>query len=746
VSGEKCGKIAGCGENNDWRCPNDADEFDEAHVAARLLLHAPAFGFMSLRAILALSMLSLIIVGLTGCFARHSQITFNTESSHYQKLATQTEYPDVSGAEPNHDLIAPPHVLSMETEPAYWDLTLEEAVHLALVNSRVLRDLGGLVLRSPETTPTVHGPAIQETDPRFGVDAALSEFDAVFSVQALGGKNDRPLNNLSGPTSPDSFLQDVTVLGGEIQKRAITGALFALRHGIDYDANTTPSNRFPTIWNTNVEGEFRQPLLQGGGITYNRIAGLNGVPGFANGVLVARVNTDVTLAEFEIGIRDLLSNVENAYWDLYFAYRDLDSKIAARNAALESWRRVNALYVAGRRGGEAEREAEAREQYFRFQEEVQNALTGRLVEGTQTNNGSSGGSFRAVGGVQVAERRLRLLLGVPINDGRLIRPAEEPHLAKVIFDWQEVMTEALVRRTELRRQKSVIKRRELEFVASRNYLLPQLDAIGLYRWRGLGDTLIAPSRADLDRFDDAYDNLLNGYYQEWQMGLEFSMPFGFRRAHAAVRNAQLNLARERAILYEQERDVLLGLSNAIAEVDRAWDVAQTNYNRRLAAREQLSAVQTAFESDKADLDMVLEAQRRFAEAESRYFGSLAEYALAVKNVHFEKGSLLDHNDVYLAEGPWPGKSYHDDAKRDGCIRPVWPLNYILKSDPVMTERTPHGTAPLPETPPEDIPPPNPNVPPTGNPKPNESGVTVTDARSARPMRELVRSAVWPPRR
>ena len=143
----------------------------------------------------------------------------------------------------------------------------------------------------------------------------------------------------------------------------------------------------------------------------------------------------------------------------------------------------------------------------------------------------------------MAERRLRLLLGVPISDGRLIRPADEPPLAKVIFDWEEVTSEALVRRAELRRQKWVLKRRELELTAARNYLLPQLDAVGLYRWRGMGDTLIADADAALDRFDEAYDNLLNGYYQEWQVGMEFSMPLGFRRGHTAVRNAQLQLAR-----------------------------------------------------------------------------------------------------------------------------------------------------------------------------------------------------------
>jgi len=137
-----------------------------------------------------------------------------------------------------------------------------------------------------------------------------------------------------------------------------------------------------------------------------------------------------------MGLRDLASNVENAYWDLYFAYRDLDAKIAARDEALESWRRTHALFLAGRRGGEAEKEAEAREQYFQFQEDVENAWTGRLVDSTETYNGSSGGTFRSVGGVRVAERRLRLLMGLPSSDGRLIRPADEPSLAKVVFCWK----------------------------------------------------------------------------------------------------------------------------------------------------------------------------------------------------------------------------------------------------------------------------------------------------------------------
>ena len=307
---------------------------------------------------------------------------------------------------------------------------------------------------------------------------------------------------------------------------------------------------------------------------------------------------------------------------MYFAYRDLDTKIAARDAALETWRRIHALYESGRRGGEAEKEAQAREQFFRFQEDVQNALSGDLVDGTRTDNGSPGGTFRGNGGVHVAERRLRMLMGLPPSDGRLLRPADEPLTAPLEFDWDQTTREAVLRRAELRRQRFLIRRHELELIASKNFLLPQLDSIGRYRWRGFGNDLLDPDGSGIGPFDNAYDNLFHGDFQEWQLGMELTVPLGYRRGTTAVRNAELQLARSRALLREQEHQVLHNVANAVAEIDRAFAVSQTAYNRLDAARNQLEAIRAAFESDKAPLDLLLEAQRRLAEAESRYFRAL----------------------------------------------------------------------------------------------------------------------------
>ena len=129
------------------------------------------------------------------------------------------------------------------------------------------------------------------------------------------------------------------------------------------------------------------------------------------------------------------------------------------------------------------------------------------------------------------------------------------------------------------------------------------------------------------------------------------------------------LARERAVLEEQKREIVHDLSAEFADVERTYVVSQTNYNRRLAAREQLGALEAVYEdADENEktrlLDLLLDAQRRLADAESQYYRSLMEYTLAIKDVHLQKGSLLDYNEVFLAEGPWPGKAYLDACRRE----------------------------------------------------------------------------------
>ena len=601
--------------------------------------------------------------------------------SHYMDVATEIEYPDVD--EPQLDEVTgalPPLTLKNTDNYEIWDVSLEEAVQITLCNSQVMRQLGARVqsvapetisrtLVSPVAVATAYDPALTETVTGLsvgspfqgsGVEAALSEFDARLDTSVFWEKNRRPQNRPdAGFFLPPIFAQDLGTLSTGIAKTTADGSTFAFRNNTNYEQNNTDLSFRPLAseWQTNFEASFSRPLLQGGGTQYNRIAGpfdfnqyAAGLGNPIDGVMIARIRTDQSLADFEGAINNLTRDVEDAYWELYFAYRDLDARKLGRDSALETWKKTSALLRTGRAG--SDREAQSRSQYFLFRAQVEQALTDL---------------FRA-------ENRLRYIMGLSMSDGRLIRPADEPTTARVAFDWSGIHCEGLARRVEIRKEKWEVKRRELELIAARNLLLPRLDAVGRYRWLGLGDDLIDPARGS-SAFNEpgstAFGNLTGGEFQEWQLGLQLNVPIGFRRELSSVRHQELLLARERALLQDLELEISHQIGDAVRDIDLYYGLTQTNFNRRVAAEKEVQAVQASYEAERVTLDLLLDAQRRRAEAESAYYRSLIDYNKAIMGVHYRKGSLLDYNGVYLAEGPWPGKAYFDALrearKRDASM-------------------------------------------------------------------------------
>ncbi|MFY8056857.1 MAG: hypothetical protein ACOVRM_03895, partial [Planctomycetaceae bacterium] len=125
-----------------------------------------------------------------------------------------------------------------------------------------------------------------------------------------------------------------------------------------------------------------------------------------------------------------------------------------------------------------------------------------------------------------------------------------------------------------------------------------------------------------------------------------SVPLGFRKAHAAVSHAELNLMRERTVQREQQREVLSSLSGAWTDRERTWQALQDSLDQYLAARRYYEAIDAR--DDSTD-DRRIDAVRRMYAAESQFFRARAEYAIALKNLHFEKGSLLEYKDMRVHE-------------------------------------------------------------------------------------------------
>jgi outer membrane protein TolC len=627
-----------------------------------------------------------------GCSSAPKEIVSRANDSSYGSQADDN--PGVSAFDvggPDNPLPtcdAPRTIRSNDpSELDYWDLTLDEAINYALSHSRVMRDLGGTILIAPERMQTKYNPALVASDGQYGIEAALSQYDTRLSASGDFERNHRLLNNVFFGGGTRNFSQDLNVYQTQLSKQTATGSQFFLRNFTDYNDNNAPGNQWNSAWNSNIEAQVRQPLLQGAGTDFNRIAGPNSTIGNVNGVLVARVNAKMSQAEFELGLRDFLSNVVNAYWDLYFAYRDLDAKVKARDAALEVWQKYDADQNQTK-----DRVLLAHEQYLRLDELVQNSLTGKQNYGTRTYNGTQGGTFQPTSGVHVAERRLRLMMGMPITDNRLIRPSDEPKITEMVFNWDAVMCEALDRRPELKRQRLKVRRREMELIATRNFLKPRLDATGLYRLRGFGHNLagfgVNDNSANGDLGSSAWGNLLNANYQEWQLGFEFSMALGMRQAHAAVHAAELQLARERTILAEQERQVVHDLTNSLAEFDRAYSVSINNLQRFKTTSQVIDILLQRLKSNETvDFDRLLDAQRRMVDAESSFYLSQVEFEIATKNVYYERNALLDYYGLATVD-------CLDDEESNAALR-LMKTQTGMQPMPAPTQNTNPAPAPMP---------------------------------------------------
>lgn len=589
-------------------------------------------------------------VSSTGCVTRPQtwHKTVGNETTEVDRVTHEIDNP----APPifhEASYTAPPVTADVvdTNEISYVDCHLDGVLRDALQHATVMRDLGGVILRAPDAMRTTLATQIQETDPRFGMESALSAFDAQLAATANFNNNNRIYNNNFFAGGATLFRQDLNDYQLELSKRTATGSLLSFRGVNNFDSNNAPANTFYSSWNSWVEGELRQPLLQGAGTEFNRIAGPGATPGVYNGILIAKANADINAHDFTIALTDFVSNVENAYWDLYLSYRELDARKKAMEQALVIWK--EAQTNKNGIGVDAAAEALARQQYYQLKAEADEALSGRILPGTQVRNGATGGTLQGGSGVLAAERRLRLLTGLPAADGALIRPADEPPMASVYFDWDSSMQEAMTLRPEIQKQNIAVKKRELELLAARNFVNPRLDAVGRYRFRGFGDDLIGSGNQGGTAPASSLGNLVNGDTQEWMMGVEFTVPIGYRKAHAAVDHAELMLARERMIMKEQQREIVSNLSGATADAVRAFQGMQNNLNQYLAANEYFNALANQKQNGiEVAPDRLLDAQRRLVNAEIQFFRSRAEYAVALKNVNYEKGALLVYKDLRLA--------------------------------------------------------------------------------------------------
>jgi outer membrane protein TolC len=598
---------------------------------------------------------------------------------YYKDKTLAVEYSNVDQPTPQEVASSlKPHTLRDRSKDEIWNMSLVEAIQTAVTNNKMIRTRANPQLS--QNSPSIYDPALRETGFLFGsrgVEAALADFDANITSTVTWGRNETYANSLALPNFVNQ--NDTGVFTSQIAKQFANGGTFAVNHNWNYLGTNAPAALFPSSFSGLLQAQYVQPLWAGAGVEYTRIAGpvrsgFGGITGVSQGVSIARINTDISVADFEAAVTLMLKDVEDLYWELYLAYRQYDANERNRLKAHTTWQKVKVLRDLGAKGGGAIDFAQVSENYFETRAQTEVALSD----------------------LYVVENQFRRMLGLPVNDGKIIRPADDPIEAEFVVNWESTLLEALSRRIELRRQKWQIKSLELQRIAAENVTNPRLDLVSSYQLNGFGDQLLSQSSVDgvtAAGYNSAYSTMTRGDLTGWNLGLQFSMPIGFRQARAQLHNTELQLIKARATLSAQELDVSHELAEAIQRLEAAYIIAQTQLDRKIASVKRMESYDAIDEAGAtairrppnsegdtlAELDLRLRAQNSNAAAEIAYFGALIAYNKAITEYQWRRGTLLDHDGIQVAEGEWT------EAAHQEALRRAWARSYARPNDHLSTE-------------------------------------------------------------
>jgi len=559
------------------------------------------------------------------------------------------------------EMIAPvPSSVSDPDRPIRY-MTLAEAIAIALeqgnigsqsalfpgiVNDNLLQFNGRFVGTSDSIRVLALDPAISGAD----IEGSLSKFDARWITSMTWNRRDDSVGNVL-----TSFQNgDNATFNTGLYKFLPTGGLAGVTFNMDYNLLTTPPQGGQVLTNPGYRPRaqvvFEQPLWQDFGVEINQLLvnhpgaiSVQGVRapggGRVEGVLIARLRYDQSRTEFERNVNFMLLNVEYAYWNLYSGYFTLFSREQGLRQAFEAYKLNDARWKAGAIKQQDLEQTRAQYELFRAQR------------------------ITALGQVLDRERQLRGLLGLPVSDGTRLVPSDLPTLAQFKPDWASALQETMSYRPELVLGRQDLKFRQLDMIIQKNNLKPDLRFFANYDINGLGTRLdggpVSGFSTDPNTLQqvpipgNALATLADNEFNSWNLGLRLDIPLGYRDAHSQVRVARLNLARSFLQLKDMERKASQFLELQYREIDQYYNEIQAQRAGREANGRQLQLRFQEFLVGRGTLDILLEAQRNFADSLANEHIAIANYNNRLAGYQFAKGTILAYNNVQISEGPLP---------------------------------------------------------------------------------------------
>jgi len=451
-------------------------------------------------------------------------------------------------------------------------------------------------------------PLVRET----GIQEATGVFDPRLFAETKYEHADDPVGNTLTTGGPSRFRQDDAFFEAGLKKKFAPGTDVRASGKIGHTNNNSVYFRPSRQGSGRINLAIVQPLLQGGGIAYNR------------GVLqVAEIDSQIASREFARQAESHLLEVTRTYWNLFMS-RGIYLQKKAQMAEVEKL--VDGIEA---RGGLDAR----RSQLLR----ARSALADRRAD-----------MIRTEAAIRNSQDRLRALVNDPALTEYMVDelvPTDVPVVRVSDAEIMQSVATALTNRSEIDQGFSQLRAAAIREKMQRNEVLPRLNLM-------LDGYLAGLNRGDWGHTTN------NGFFTGnpgYGAGLSFELPLGNNTAEARLTRRQIELRQQFEQLKTTIETVLLEVKVTVREVKTSYRDLQAKSKSVTATQQELDELiarrELAMGSDSISatsyLDMIINAQDRLLRAQEDYLRSLGTYNVALLTLERAKGNLLNFQRISM---------------------------------------------------------------------------------------------------
>ena len=354
---------------------------------------------------------------------------------------------------------------------------------------------------------------------------------------------------------------------------------------------------------------------------------------------IAKKTLGLTDAQFRQQAIEVIAQVEQAYWDLVFALRNLSVQIDAVKEArtqLESNQRLVAKGVL--------------------------APVDIVAASTQVTNFEQL-VYSAEESVTRAENTLKTLVLADRTSevwSRSITPVSEVDLDTPKVGLEIALSEALKNRPEIAQLEHTTEINKIDERYYRDQTKPQIDLVGSYTSQGLAGSETAAAFSPTTGLSRVPPNLVGGYftslgnliqqdYPTYRVGVTIGLPWGNTIAKANLGRSLVVADRIKNQIAQQEQIIEAEVRNAMQALKSREAGLASALASRQSAEILYESEQRKFKAGTTTLFLVLVANRELLVTRSRELQAQTDLNKAISEFQRATGTTLSANNVTVTQ-------------------------------------------------------------------------------------------------